>query len=192
MSRPEEQIQTRPGLRNDGWKSWRSDQSWTSLSLNDIQRNYLLLLYIFFSDWKSIPCLPKYLLTIFPRSPCVYWLRLLRARKQINPSNNPVRTRSTKHCCIIQDATRMAAEWWNTRPTRCECAFCIPKHPISVGGLHTLCNQKKIYRKLHLQLKIFHSWMEITASPDTSRDRRLIPFIRMCVIVVVVEGGYRV
>lgn len=68
-----------------------------------------------------------------PQSPCFIGC-LIWAGKQIKPSNNPARTQSTKHCCVIQDAMRTVAEWRDMQPTRCECAFCIPKHLISGGG----------------------------------------------------------
>lgn len=108
-----------------------------------------IYLFSFVSDWKSIPLMPNYLLAIFPRSPCVYWLGLLRAGKQFNPSNYPARTR--KHCYIIQDATWTAAEWWDVWPSCWHCAFCIVKHPISGGGGGAV---------QQLQLKIFYTQME--------------------------------
>lgn len=140
-------VQTRRAKTNEArTEKWRLGQLALRSGLGKISPWMIfrenIYLFCFVSDWKSIPLMPNYLLAICPGSPCVYWLGLLRAGEQFNPSNNPARTR--RHCYIIQDATWTAAEWWDMQPSRLECAFCILKLPISRRGDCTAASTKDI------------------------------------------------
>lgn len=99
-----------------GWGKLALESGMGKISPWMIFRKYF---FLFVADWKSIPSFQNiYLLASFCFFIRVHSWSLLKAWNRLIPQI--IWPHIMKHCCIIQDATCMAAEWHNAAQSQTE------------------------------------------------------------------------